>query len=203
MTTTTHRRTTRRTTRRTARRAGAVTVLTAAAVTLAVPGPAAAETASFKDARGDMGPADTRFGADLHRVKVVNDAKVRIKVTHANLVPDHETGSSLSAFVDADKDRKGPEYVFTGGTFEGSDYGLIKARGWKAQNRRVVDCAHRMDVDYDKDTATLVMARSCLGDPGRIRVEVVTGQFRGTTTDDAVRDWLGERREFSSWVARG
>lgn len=186
----------------TLRRLGAGTVVAAATVVLTT-GAASAETRVFLDDKGDLD-----HGADIKRVRVVNDEQVRVKVVHRDLVRSYESGSSLEVFLDTDRSRKGPEYVFQGGTFEGADYGLLRAKGWKAANRQAVpmQCGYIMRLDYAKDIALVRIDRECLGDPGRIRVEVKTGgelvpeDSEPATTDV---DWLGKPRQFTPWVKRG
>ncbi len=168
----------------------------AVAGTLALGGTAFAQSASFRDARGDI-----RHGADIHGVKVTNEDSVRVKVKHANLVRSYRSGSSLSVFLDTDRSESGPEYMLVGGTFSGTDYALVKADGWQVGRRvNAPDCAYRMDLDYEADTATVTVERDCIGKPGAVRVAVRT---TGTVGDDIVRDWLDGRRNFTSWIPRG
>jgi hypothetical protein len=181
--------------------AGAVlTALSAAAFA----GPAAAETRVFPDAKGDIA-----HGADIYRVRVANGTEmVRIKVVHRNLVRSFRSGSSVSVFLDTDRRDRGPEYVFSGGTFEGSDYALAKTDGWRRADRanQPMRCDYDMKLDYAKDIALVRINRACLGNPDAVRVAVKTGgehvNKAGETTKIEV-DWLGERRQFTSWVKRG
>ncbi|MGE5719238.1 MAG: hypothetical protein ACM3XQ_05130, partial [Nocardioidaceae bacterium] len=107
------------------RRIAAAAVVSAVSTTV-LAGAASAETRVFKDERGDIA-----HGADIHRVRVVNDKQVRVNVVHRDLRRSYKSGSSITVFIDTDRQRKGPEFVFLGGTFEGSDYELLKAKGWK------------------------------------------------------------------------
>ena len=76
--------------------ASAAAVIIAA---LAIAGPAAADTAGLKDTRGDM----AGHGADIHRVKVVNEKAVRITVRHADLVRSYESGAGIKVYIDTDR----------------------------------------------------------------------------------------------------
>lgn len=169
---------------------------------MAAAAPAAAATAVFTDARGDM-----PHGADIQRVRVVNDGEVRVKVVHRNLVRSYKSGSSLSVFFDTDRRRTGPEFVLQGGTYEGSDYALLKADGWKAAGGQSMPlrCDYSMRLDYARDVAVVRVARPCLGNPGAIRVEVKTGGeiARPGEQPTTVVDWLGSPRRFTPWVERG
>lgn len=158
----------------------------------AVGSPAAAESDAFRDARADMG--NGTLGADIHRVRVVHGSeRLVVRVTHANLRRTARSGNSLSVYVDTDRSRKGPELVFGGATFAGSDYALHRARGWKARNARGLRCAHRLRLDYRTDVARVTLSRACLGEAERIRVAVRSG----TDRDGGARDWLGSRREWT------
>lgn len=168
-------------------------------------GPASAATDVFTDARGDM-----THGADIQRVRVVNgEEQVRVKVVHRDLRRSFKSGSSLTVFIDTDRARKGPEFVFLGGTFEGTDYALLKAKGWKRANDRQVPLhggTYDMKLDFVKDTALVRIDRAVLGNPGAIRVEVKTGGEHPAKDDQPATtevDWLGKARQFTPWVKRG
>ncbi len=191
-------------TRRTTFRRLAVTAAVAAVGGTLVTGVAAADTTSFRDAKGDLD-----HGADIRRVRVVNEDQVRVRVVHDDLVRSYKSGSSLSLFIDTDHTRKGPEFVFLGGTFQGSDYALLKAKGWKRASDEQVPLhggSYSMTLDYAKDTALVRIDRAVLGNPGAVRVEVKTGGEMVAAGDDPATtgvDWLGEPRDFTPWVKRG
>jgi hypothetical protein len=183
-----------------ARRITAATAVSVLGATM-LAGAASAETAVFRDARGDMA-----HGADIQRVRVVNEGRVKVKVVHRNLVRSYKSGSSLAVFLDTDRHRQGPEFVFQGGTFDGADYALLRAKGWKAAGRQAVPmrCGYDMKLDYVNETALVRIDRSCLGDPRQVRVEVKTGgELREGAETTTVVDWLGNAREFTRWVKRG
>jgi len=167
-------------------------------------GPAAADTRTFRDAKGDLD-----HGADIERVRVVNEDRIRVKVVHDDLVRSYKSGSSIAVFLDTDRRREGAEFVLLGGTFEGSDYALLPAKGWRrASDRQVPLRGGRYDlrVDYAKDTALLRFDRKVLGNPRAVRVEVKTGGELLPAGDDAAttgKDWLGKPKRFTPWVARG
>ncbi len=167
-------------------------------------GPATAATTVFRDAHGDIA-----HGADIQRVRVVNDEQVRVKVVHRDLRRSYKSGSSITLFLDTDRTRKGPEFLFVGGTFEGSDYTLLRAKGWKRASDRPAPLhggSYIMKLDYDKDTAVIRFDREVLGDPGAVRVEVKTGGEHAAKDGEPATtevDWLGKAREFTGWVKRG
>jgi hypothetical protein len=187
----------------TIRRLAAAALVSALGSTM-LAGAAAAETVVFKDAKGDLD-----HGADIRRVRVVNDEQVRVKVVHDDLVRSYESGSSIAVFLDTDRKRRGPEYVFLGGTFEGADYALLPAKGWKRAGDRQVPLhggSYIMRLNYDKDTALIRFDREVLGNPRAVRVEVKTGGELAPEGDQPATngvDWLGEAKDFTPWVKRG
>jgi hypothetical protein len=176
-------------------RAGAVLATTAAA--LAVAGPALAASLSVTD------PEDVSHGVDLRTVKVYDgEANLKITLSHVNLRKSYKTGASGSVYLDTDPTDKGPEYVFSGGFFEGTDYMFTRTEGFGVKQwGQPVKCSYRMTLDYDREQTRMRMSQDCLGDVDQVRVAVkVAGQRTDGTT---VTDWLGEPREFTGWVARG
>lgn len=169
----------------------------AAALAFGLMGPATAATRTFTDASGDMD-----HGADIQSVKVANDKSVRIAVHTADLVPSYQSGAGLTIYLDTDPKSEGPEYAFLGGMFEGTDYGLVRTNGWKTGTHpTTVDGFYIMKLDFDNDVARVKISRGALGKPGKVRVAVrTTGEQADGTI---VKDWLGGRRQFTKWVARG
>lgn len=185
------------------RRIAAAAVVSAVGTTV-LAGAASAETRVFKDERGDIA-----HGADIHRVRVVNDEQVRVNVVHRDLRRSYKSGSSITVFIDTDRQRKGPEFVFLGGTFEGSDYELLKAKGWKRAGDQPAPLhggSYIMKLDYAEDVARIRIDRVVLGNPKAVRVEVKTGGEnvpQGEEPATTEKDWLGQPRDFTRWVKRG
>lgn len=187
-----------------ARRVAAVAAVSALSIT-GFGGAAMAETAAFVDVRGDMPQ-----GADIRRVRVINgEERLRIKVVHRDLVRSFRSGSSISVFIDTDRGRPGPELVFTGGTFEGADYALLKADGFKAAGNRQVPLhggTYSMRLDHVDDLARISIDQVVLRDPGAVRVEVKTGAELlpvGSNSPTREVDWLDTPRRFTPWVEQG
>ena len=105
--------------------------------------------------------------------------------------------------------RTGPEYVFTGGTFEGADYALLPAEGFKAKGNRQVPLhggSYIMKLDYVHDVARISIDQVVLKDPAQVRVEVKTGAEllpEGSAEPTNEVDWLKQPRRFTTWVAKG
>lgn len=183
----------------------AVTVALAAAFSAAVlAGAAAAETAVFTDPKGDLD-----HGADIRRVRVANDDRIKIRVVHDDLVRSYKSGSSIAVFLDTDRSRSGPEFVLLGGTFEGADYALLPAEGWKRASNRQVPLnggTYDMRLNYERDVALIRIDRVVLDNPRAIRVEVKTaGELvpDGSQKPTTARDWLGKPKRFTPWICRG
>jgi hypothetical protein len=125
-------------------------------------------------------------------------------VVHDNLRRDPSSGSAGSVYIDTDRSDKGPEFVFVGGYFEGTDYLLLHTDGFGHEEwGKPVDGRYRMTVDHRADTVRMAMSRTAVGQPGKVRVGV---RVAGTRTDGTSRglvDWLGEPHSFTPWVERG
>ncbi|MGH3330352.1 MAG: hypothetical protein ACRDPJ_03505 [Nocardioidaceae bacterium] len=173
--------------------------LSAAALTLGLAGPASAASIGVKDAQ------DTFHGSDLRAVHLVNgDHNVAVVTSHTNLRRDPKTGSSGAVYIDTDRSDKGPEFVFVGGYFEGTDYQLLHTEGFGHKNWGApVNGSYEMTVDYAKERVRMRMSRAVLGNPGKVRVAVRVSGTRTDGTSIGLVDWLGEPRSFTQWVARG
>lgn len=169
----------------------------AASLTLGPAVAATAATATFED-----DPGDVAHGVDIQSVTVVNEKNVRIVVRHANLRRSYKSGASGTVYLDTDRTRNGPEFAFVGGFFEGTDYALARTDGWRLRERAVpLTCSYEMRLDYAEDITRIRISRACLDHPGKVRVAM---KAAGEQADgDIVRDWLGSRRELTTWVASG
>ncbi|HEY0903385.1 MAG TPA: hypothetical protein VGE14_05805 [Marmoricola sp.] len=176
----------------------AATALAAsAALTLGSASPATADSIGVKDAD------DVRHGVDLRSVRVVNsDRNVRIVLTHTNLRRDPRSGAGGAVYIDTDPADRGPELVFAGGYFEGTDYQLLHTEGFGVKKwGKVVDGFHILRLDYDREQTRMRMSRKAVGNVDDVRVAVrVAGDRRDGTS---VVDWLGEPRSYTPWVEQG
>jgi hypothetical protein len=173
--------------------------LSAAALTLGVTGVASADAIGVKD------PEDTFHGSDLRSVTVRHGHDdVVVVTTHSGLRRDPRTGSGGAVYVDADARDRGPEYVFVGGYFQGTDYQLLRTEGFgPRQWGTPVEGSYEMTVDYAKEQVRMRMARATLEDPARVRIAVRVSGTRTDGTSTGLVDWLGEPRSFTRWVDRG
>lgn len=174
--------------------------LTAAALTLGLAGPANAVTSI-----GVTDPVDTWHGSDLRAVHVEHrDHRVVVVTQHSNLRRDWRTGSSGSVFLDTDPDDWGPEYVFAGGYFEGTDYVLLETEGFSTKTwGEPVEGNYEMTIRYGRDRVRMRMARAIFDGPSEVRVAVKVSGTRTDGTRHGLVDWLGDKREFTTWVSKG
>ncbi len=177
----------------------ATAALAAAALAVGLVGPAAAATRTVHDSQ------DTAHGVDLRAVTLTHGARNVVVVTrHTDLRRDPATGSAGAVFLDTDRRHPGPEYVFVGGYFEGTDYRLLHTDGFHHRHWGApVTGSYEMTVDYARDRVRMRMSRQALGNPGKVRVAVRVSGSRSDGTSAGLVDWLGEPRSFTRWVARG
>ena len=173
------------------------------AATLAVSALALTQTSpASADGIGVSDPRDLGHGVDLRSVEVEHGGRnVVITTTHSDLVESFRSGSSGAVFLDTDRSHAGPEFVFAGGYFVGTDYALLATGGFATSAwNGPVDGSYGMRIDYDTDQVRMRISRTVMGAPDEIRVAVRVAGSRpdGSSTK---RDWLGEPRSFTEWVA--
>jgi hypothetical protein len=171
-------------------------VLSVVTLALGLAAPASADSIGVTD------PQDTSHGSDLRAVQVKNgNHRVVVTTTHTNLRRDPRTGSGGAVYIDTDRSDRGPEFVFVGGYFRGTDYLLLHTEGFGSRKwGEPVEAAYGMRVDYADEHVRMRMSRAALDHPGRVRVAVRVGGTRSDGT--GVIDWLGEPHSFTPWVAR-
>lgn len=171
--------------------------LSVAALALTQLAPASADSIGVSD------PDDLGHGVDLRSVVVDHNAdNVVVTTTHTNLRPSFRSGSSGAVFLDTDPTDPGPEYVFAGGYFVGTDYKLLRTEGFASSAwGKPVKGSYRMRINYDTEHVRMRISRATLGSPEEVRVAVRVG---GTLPDGSTtrRDWLGDPRSFTEWVAQ-
>ena len=173
------------------------------AATLAVAALALTQLPASADGIGVEDPQDLDHGVDLRSVEVQHGGRnIVVTTTHTDLVESYTSGSSGAVFLDTDPGDPGPEYVLLGGYFVGTDYNLVSTDGF-AQSAvgEPVEGSYRMTVDYDLDQVRMRISRKALGNPDEVRVAV---RVAGTRPNgkNTKKDWLGEPRSFTDWVAR-
>lgn len=177
------------------------TILSAASLTIAAL--ALTQLPASADGIGVEDPQDLGHGVDLRSVEVQHGGRnVVVTTTHTDLVESFRSGSSGSVFLDTDPTDAGPEYVFAGGYFVGTDYALLRTDGFANKLwGEPVEGSYRMKVDYDADQVRMRISRDAIGSPDEVRVAVRVAGTRPNGKNTGT-DWLGERRSFTEWVAQ-
>ena len=177
------------------------TILSAASLTMAAL--ALTQLPAHADGLGLADQQDLAHGVDLLSVEVQHGARnVVVTTTHTDLVESYRSGSSGAVFLDTDPSDPGPEYVFAGGYFVGTDYTLLHTDGFATSAwGDPVEGSYRMKVDYDADQVRMRISRDAIGSPDEVRVAV---RVAGTRPNgkNTKKDWLGAPRSFTDWVAQ-
>lgn len=178
----------------------AAVALSTAALTLGLADSAHAELHGVDD------PRDTFHGSDILALDVRNGPEnLNVTTHHAGLRRDPATGSGGTIFVDTDRSDRGPEYVFVAGYFAGTDYQLRETEGFhsKKWGDPVEHGDYIMRVRYAKDLVRVRISQAALGNPDAVRVSVRASGTRTDGTRHGLVDWVGGRRSFTPWIARG
>jgi hypothetical protein len=176
---------------------GTATLTVAATLALTQLAPANADSIGVTD------PKDLAHGADLRSVQVEHKASnIVVTTTHTDLRRSFRSGSSGAVYLDTDPADPGPEYVFAGGYFVGTDYQLLEVDGFSNSTwGEPAEGSYAMRIDYDAEHVRMRISRETLGSPDEVRVAVRVAGSRPDGSNTR-RDWLGEPRSFTEWVAR-
>jgi hypothetical protein len=178
----------------------AAVALSTAALTLGLAGTAHAEQYGVDD------PKDTFHGSDILALQVRNGQEnLTVTTYHSNLVRSFKSGSGGAIYIDTDKSDRGPEYVFAGGFYEGTDYLLSETEGFGTDQwgDPVENGDYIMRVNYKTDHVRVRISQGALGEPDAVRVAVRASGTRTDGTSHGLVDWVGKPRSFSPWLARG
>ncbi|GAA1475784.1 hypothetical protein GCM10009623_02300 [Nocardioides aestuarii] len=173
----------------------AVALAAAATAVLTSVAPASAETYSTDD-----GADATASLTDMRKVRITHGTeKVSVRITYPNL---KKRGQAIqTVYLDKNPDRRGPEFALTTPLFSGSDYALVRMRKWKISSDGPIDCAYSVDLRWRRDVAVVEIDRDCLGSPDELRVALRMKDLHDGS--HPITDWLGDRREFTGWLASG
>lgn len=174
--------------------------LSAAALTVGL------ATAAHAELYGVDDPQDTYHGSDIRSLSVRNtDHNLHVASYHEGLRRDPRTGSGGAVFIDTDRDDWGPEYVFAAGFTEGTDYALLETEGFSHHSwgDRVEHGDYIMKVMYKRDRVRFTMSRHAIGDPTDVRVAMKASGTRTDGTRHHLTDWVGQKRDFTPWIAQG
>jgi hypothetical protein len=164
-----------------------VTVL----ASLALLQPASADTRRFSDPNGDTG-----LPADITTVRVTNGSeRVKVKARPGRV----EFEDFFTYWLDTRPKNPGPEYRVD--VVPNSDaFGLTRVDAFGEQGTPVPCDGLRATADNSNpEWISISVPRSCLENPGKVRVAV---KARYTDGDTSVVDWAPAKRKFFGWVAR-
>lgn len=150
-----------------------------------------ADTRTFADRAGDTGAR-----ADITTVRVSNGAhRVKVAIRPGRVAG----GDSFRFWLDTRPKNAGPEYKVE--VVANSDnFGLLRVGAFGQQGTPVSCAGLRATADqYAPDWVSISVPRSCLGNPGKVRV-AVRGHYRYPGPD--VVDWAPAKQKFFGWVAR-
>lgn len=145
-----------------------------------------ADSATFADGTTTPG------SLDIHRVSVINEKRLTVRVVVDDLRRARQGGAS--AWLDTDAGRAGPEFFITSGLWD-SDWQIFRARDWQRTGNGPLLCPVDQRLLYDQDKIVWITGRGCFGSYGKVRVSATT-QGGGET------DHSPARRTFHPWVRR-
>ena len=160
-------------------------VLSVVAVLLVSTPPAVADSKGFKDGKATEGPMD------IHRVSVVNEKRLQVRIKVDNLQKKH--GRSAAVWIDTDPERKGPEYFIGSGLYD-SDWQIGRTKGWKVV-KLPLNCPVDQRLRYDDDVISWTTGPKCLGEYDEVRVSA-------EAADQDTRDYSPSRHRWHAWVDR-
>jgi hypothetical protein len=175
----------------------AAATLAAAALPIVLAGPAHAELYGIDD------PEDTHHGSDVLSLSVRNAGEsIDVTTQHLGLRRDPDTGSAGRVYLDTDRRDRGPEYVFVGGFYAGTDYTLMKTEGFarKQWGHPLRHADYLMKVDYREETVRFRIHRPGVGNPDEVRVAVRVSGTRTDGTSHGLVDWVGKKHGFTPWI---
>jgi hypothetical protein len=163
-----------------------VLVLVGAMLAVASSTQAHADSRSFADSTADRG------GLDIHRVQVINERRLTVRIVVDDLQRRFGQGG-VSVWIDSNPGRSGPEFFIGSGLWD-SDWQISRTTGWQV-TRGPLNCPTGHRLLFDRDTIVFTMGPACLGRYGKVRVSV-------TTRGGGATDHSPARRVFHPWVLR-
>ena len=163
--------------------AGSVAVAASLATVVATAQPAAADVETFTDRGGHLTTVRVRHGAENIRVKA--------------RVGDYNAGSHFSFWLETDSDDPGPEYKIK--VDPNSEVVPIRRVESFADTGSDIACEYRASADAGgSDYVSILVPRSCVGTPDRIRVSVRANYY---IPGPNLVDWGPGRKKFFGWLA--
>jgi hypothetical protein len=171
------------------RRGAAVAGVGLLAALVTVPA-ASADTRRFRDVAGDTG-----LPADLTTVRVSNGPETVDIAARPGRVGLEDL---FVYWLDTRPRNAGPEYKVVVAP-NSDDFGLLRVGAFGKRGRPVACEGLRARADhFTPEWISTSVPRSCLGNPGKVRVAV---KARYTDGETSVVDWAPSKRRFFGWVA--
>lgn len=164
-------------------RLGCVSAALAVATSL-TSAPASADVRDFAD------PPRAAPGAiDIRNVRVDNATARPSSIIVRVRLRDIDFGDGMTVYVDTRPRNAGPEYKIE--AFADSEFVLRRVDTWAARGRNVRCDDDRVSMTQSSRRARFVFPRTCVANPGRVRIAVHA--FREGSSDwaKARRTWLG------------
>jgi hypothetical protein len=166
------------------------TLAVLAATTLSIsllPSAASADTAWFREARGDV-----KSSNDIVRYKVLNTKRIGVRTVHRNL---RASAQDIQLLLDTNAKRKGYEW----GAYATLDGSFASVWRDTRSGPEYHDCPGlRVSRSVREDWAVLTVPRACVGRPDAVRLRTRV-QW---SLDGSQGDWAPGARRWSDWVRR-
>ena len=179
-------------------------------------GPASAQTTSWVDPSGDT---NNRGLFDISRVTVTNSSKkIVVKFRFPKATSLYPMGS-YSVYIDTDKKKRGPEYVWGLGIPGESAFSTMRNNKFvKTWAGIVTDkkCGktvrERFDLEAGVASISVTTKKGCLGKPKRVRTNIHTQVYGEVDSDfdydtsvqyeKTESDFYPAKKKYSPWVVR-
>lgn len=172
-----------------------ITIVVALVTVAATGAPTYAATTVVDDGADTPGSS-----ADIRKMKVKHNLdRVVVRTTYTDLrkVTD-DRFSSTAIFIDSKRKRRGPELALVSGLQHGTDYQLVRVKGWRIIDKRV-DCGYSFKIRWARKLTTLRLDRECFAKAATVRVSQKTAEQ--SNASDLIVDWAPGKRAYSPWVS--
>jgi hypothetical protein len=155
--------------------------------------PALANTQSLDDNHGDAPPYIDILSVTVDNATSSPD-QVRVTVRQRQL--SSAKPSEILLYIDTKASHPGPEFRYA--ALYQSEYGFQRMKAWNQEGAWISTCRDKIRVHLRarSDSIVFFTPRSCLDNPGKVRVAA------RTRYGDSQQDWAPRVRTFYPWVYR-
>ena len=180
---------------RRARRGAAVLAAAAAAAGAVAFAAPSAQAANVRT----LDPADIGGPNDIRVVDVAHTySSAIVNVRFSDL---RRTGpGSVAIYLDTNPNRTGPEFRLASGLSDGTDYSLVRTKGWRPSSGPL-ECNYNAKIDFTRETFKTTISRACLGRPAKVRASVE--MIEDHANSEPRVDWAPRYRAWTPWVKVG